>query len=117
MAYKTVSIPRLLGLNQDENPDALEPGELTVATNAIRRGNMVGTRPAALAPNPVAANEYADPLTDSPVIEGSFEYRKNFDESRRLFLIGNRTTTSDPPYAGDDIYYEDDANLEMLPLI
>jgi len=43
--YKTYTIPRLLGLNEDENPSEVGDGELTIALNAYRRGRTKGTRP------------------------------------------------------------------------
>lgn len=105
MAYQTFSIPRLLGLNQDENPDSLQPGELTVADNVIRRGNFVGTRPGLTALG--SSTDYENDLTDTPSIEGSYEYRQNFDQARRLFVVGDKDSSA------NDIYYEDDANLDL----
>ncbi len=43
--YKTFPIPRLLGVNEDENPAEVGDGELTIALNSFRRGRTRGTRP------------------------------------------------------------------------
>lgn len=43
--YRTYPIPRLLGLNEDENPAEVGDGELTISLNVFRRGRTKGTRP------------------------------------------------------------------------
>jgi hypothetical protein len=43
--YRTFPIPRLLGLNEDENHAAVGDHELTISLNSYRRGRTKGTRP------------------------------------------------------------------------
>lgn len=102
MPYRVISTGALRGLNQDENPHDLAPGDLTVARNAARRAlNVVGTRPGAVVLG--ATEDYADPLTGTPAIQGAVEYRQNFDEGRRLILVADHATNK--------VWYEDDSRL------
>ena len=45
MPMQKLHIPRLLGLNDDDNPANVLRGELTMATNIWRRGGALSTRP------------------------------------------------------------------------
>jgi hypothetical protein len=102
MAYQKFTIPRLLGLNQDENPDALATGELTRATNAARRGSFVGTRPgvAALA----TGEDYENAIDEAGAIRGAHEFRESFDEGRHLLVVADHTT-------GTKLFFEDGSQL------
>jgi len=102
MAYQNVAIPRLLGLNQDENPDSLESGELTQALNAARRGTFVGTRPGVVALD--SGEDYENAVDEGNAIRGAHEYRQNFDQGRVLITIADHTT-------GTKIFYEDGSQL------
>jgi len=109
MAYKAIAIEQLLGLNEDKNPHALHPGELTRARNAARRSsNLVGTRPGAVALG--GGEDYANALTGTPAIQGAVEYRQNFDSGRALVVVANN------PGAGVDpnskIWVEDDKRID-----
>ena len=109
MSYKTIAIENLLGLNEDKNPHALQPGELSRARNVARRStNLVGTRPGAVVLG--AGEDYENALVGSPAIQGAVEYRKNFDENRALVVVANN------PGAGVDpnskIWVEDDKRLD-----
>jgi hypothetical protein len=102
--YRNMRIgPFFGGLNDDENPHALEAGELQNAHDIARRGNLVGTRPGLV---PLGTGEdYENDLTGTPVIQGAFEYRKDYDEGRRLITIAHHGTSK--------IWYEDDARLPI----
>ena len=115
MPYGNASIPQILGLNQDENPDSLATGELVEAQNVGRFGNMVGTRPGAA---PLASSaDYENALTGTPVIRGAHEYRKNFDEGRALIVIAENPGAGTFP--AQKIWYQDDARLDdsVVPTI
>lgn len=116
MAYRPVAIEALLGLNEDENPHALKPGELTSARNAARRSTtLVGTRPGCVALG--AGEDYENALVGTPAIQGAVEYRQNFDAGRALVTIANN------PGAGTDpnskIWVEDDKRIDdtVTPVI
>ena len=95
MAYQTLPIEQLLGLNEDKNPHALKTGELTEARNAVRRStNLVGTRPGAVSLS--MGEDYENALTGSPSIQGAVEYRKDFDASRALVTIAAAPPPSAP---------------------
>lgn len=86
--YQPVIISPLRGLNLDENPHSLERGDLIDATNAARRAtNRVGHRPAAVRPG--LGEDYENAMTGTPVIQGAFEYRQDFDTGRRLITVAD----------------------------
>src|SRR3990172_1811107 len=110
MAYRNFTIEPLLGLNEDRNPHSLRTGELTKARNATRRSmNLVGTRPGCVS-RPVA-DEYENPLTGDPAIQGAVEYRKDFDEGRALIVIADNPggTVTNPD---SKIWFGDDNRLD-----
>ena len=102
MPYAPYSIPVLEGLNQDEQPTSLRPGELVVAENCYRRGSLVGTRPGiqALA----SGSDYENAVTGGKPIRGAIEYRTAFDEGRRLITIAHHSS-------GTNIFYDDASQL------
>ena len=108
MAYRNFTIPEILGLNQDENPESVKPGELAVADNLARRGSFVGTRPGAapLAPG----SDYENAVAEANAIRGAVEFRENFDENRSLIVVADHTT-------GSKVFYEDAAQLGGTPVI
>ena len=105
MPYESTAIPRLLGLNLDENPESLATGELTKARNAARRGTMVGTRPGVAAPG--SGSDYENAITGGNPIRGAIEFRESYDEGRHLITISDHATTQ--------IWYEDANALPSGP--
>jgi len=92
MAFKEVMLAPLLGLNEDENPQALRDTDLSVAINCWRLGGTTGTRPG------IEREDSGDPydakLTGPPAdqnVQGMIEYRNNFDASadRHLVVVAN----------------------------
>lgn len=106
--WQRVTIPRLLGLNLDENPDALAPGELVAADNACRRGNFVGTRPGVVALG--TGEDYENAVDETNAIRGAIEFRQSYDENRALIVVAEHTT-------GSQIFYQDGAQLAGTPTI
>lgn len=105
MPYRTVSIPVLQGLNEDENPHSLRTGELVRAENCARFGNMVGTRPGVKQPG--SGDEYDGDLTGTEPIQGMFEHRENFDEGRHLLAVGEDDAGNGAVYHNHDAYVGD----------
>ena len=109
MPYKSFNLVPLLGLNEDKNPLGVRQNDLTITQNAVRRdSNLVGTRPGCV--ELATGEDYEDPLTGTPAIQGAAEYRKDFDAGRALIVV------ADAPGAGthpnSKIWYEDDARLD-----
>jgi hypothetical protein len=89
---RTVSVGPILGLNEDENPHRLQPGELRSCLNVVRFGSsMVGTRPGAQ--NLPTGDDYELQLDNgfavNPPIQGMHEYRKDFDRDRVLVVVAD----------------------------
>ena len=78
-----VPIPRLLGLNEDENPAALRPGELTIALNSYRRGQMRGTRPGCLRDPDVYTASMTGP------IQGIVEFPRSNGAAKSRVVVEN----------------------------
>jgi len=105
--YQNQTTGLLRGLNEDEDPHALQPNDLVKANNVARYGTMVGTRPGTVRPG--ATEDYATALVAGGTvgavpIQGIYEWRSNFDASRYLLCIAERNA-----YAGCAVYYEDNA--------
>ena len=110
--WKQASTGVMGGLNEDENPAALGDGELTIAQNIARYGDMVGTRPGLVRPG--TSEDYDAALADAAAIQGMFEYRQNFDEGRQLLAV-----SSFDPGGGSvgSVMYNDSAALPAGPTI
>lgn len=108
MTYSISSIPRLLGLNLNEDTESLQTGELVQAQNVGRFGNMVGTRPGVVAL--ASGADYENALSVGSAIRGAHEYRQNFDQGRALIVIAENPGSGTFP--AQKIYYEDDARLD-----
>ena len=106
MPYGNLSF-RLGGLNLDEDPGALERGELIVAKNAYRRGSLVGTRPGVQALG--SGKDYENAVTGGNEIRGACEFRTSYDEGRRLIVIAEGS--------GSEVFYQDGAQLPGTPSI
>ncbi len=104
MTYQTVSVPQIQGLNQNEDPTSLKPGELVRADNAYRRGELVGTRPGVVGLGTGA--DYENAIDEANAIRGAHEYRQNFDEGRRLIVVAAHAAS------GDELFYEDNARID-----
>jgi hypothetical protein len=83
--FRTVPIPRILGLNEDENPLSLAPGELTKSRNVYRRGKTKGTRPG-LRRDP---DTYTASMTGP--VQGMRQLVRNNAATRQLVLVENGT--------------------------
>lgn len=101
--YQTIPVPRIEGLNQNEDPTSLRPGELSVATNAYRRGELVGTRPGVVSLG--ASSDYEHAIDEANAIRGAHEYRRDFDEGRRLITVAAHAGS------GNELFYQDGARL------
>ena len=77
MPYQPQNTPVLNGLNEDENPASLLPGQLREATNAARLGNLTGTRPGLVRDTVYDAN-----ITSNPAVQGIHEFRQGRDDGR-----------------------------------
>ena len=75
------------GLNQDENPYALNKNDLIVARNVVRRGNTWGTRPGTILEG--QGQQYDQPLTGENPVQGLHEHRENSDEGRHLLAVSD----------------------------
>jgi len=79
-----------LGLHEDENPHALARGELVVASNIARYDNMIGTRPGMQ--RLAAGQDYDARISEGLAIQGLFEYRRDFDDTRVLVVIADHSS-------------------------
>ena len=84
MPYQPQNLPLMNGLNEDENPAALLPGQLSIATNCCRKGNMTGTRPGI-----VRDSEYDATIAGEKHVVGMHEFRQDRDEGRKFVAITN----------------------------
>jgi hypothetical protein len=109
VTYESRRFGPFSGLNQDENPYALRDDELQKATNAARRGSLVGTRPGAA--NLGTGEDYEAQLTGAPCIQGAAEYRSNYDQNRVILVIAHNAT------ATQKIWHEDAAQLPAGPTL
>ena len=74
----------LNGLNEDENPASLLPGQLREAINTARLGNLTGTRPGLIRDSVYDAN-----ITSNPAVQGIHEFRQGRDDGRQLVVVAN----------------------------
>ena len=70
------------GLNEDENPNALERLDLVRARNIWKRGKATGTRPGT-----ERDDVYSADIAGTPAIQGIFEFRKNADADRQIIVV------------------------------
>lgn len=97
MPFRNVSWqPLALGLNEDENPDALQPGDLIQALNLQWRGRTVGTRPGL-----ERADDYASAINGDAAVVGIYDYRRNNDANRDLVAASGGNLVTGP--AGGDV--------------
>jgi hypothetical protein len=104
--YKNVTVGPFDGLNLDQNPLAVGKNELRVADEIARRDSWVGTRPGAARLG--SGEDYENAITSNPAIQGAVEYRKDFDEGRRLIVVAHSST------ANRKVWYEDAAQLPAI---
>lgn len=76
---------RLKGLNEDENPVSLQPGELQIALNSWKRGTSRGTRPG-FQRDTVS---YTDAAGLGGAVQGLVDYRYGADASRFIVAVAN----------------------------
>lgn len=82
MPYEQVTLPPLAGLNEDEDPTAIRPEQLRLATNCARRGSLTGTRPGMN-----YDSEYSEAISGTPAIQGIYEHRDGRDDNRQLIVV------------------------------
>lgn len=105
MAWNRVQLYPLGGLNENENPHALRDDELALAINVARVGDRVGTRPGISRPS--SGQDYETALAGENPIQRLYEYRKDFDEGRRLLAV------SEAASGNDHIAYDDGNELDL----
>lgn len=93
MAYTSITLPPFRGLNEDENPASLAPGELRETLNTSRKGRMIGTRPGLQYDG---GSDYLAAISGAPAVQGIFEYRWSRDTQRKLVSV-----------AGGNVYIDD----------
>ena len=81
--FQTISIRRLKGLNEDENPEVVADDELTRAFNSWRRDETTGTRP--------GTDRDADDYTaqGAGAVNGGVDYRSANDATRKHVIVCN----------------------------
>ena len=72
------------GLNEDEAPEALAEGELSVAENCYRRGSSMGTRPGMLLE--VTGQPYDEAITGTPAVTGIRDFHWGLDANRAMVV-------------------------------
>ena len=90
--YQLQTTGILGGLNEDENPDGPKNGELIVAENIRRVGNMIGTRQG-LRPLPSGSDFENQINSTSVAVQGMIEWRSDFDQNRKLLVLADRAGT------------------------
>lgn len=90
MPYRGFTMNDMGGLNEDDNPAALQPNQLREAVNCARRGSMTGTRPGIS-----YDTEYEEALGGTPFVQGLHEFRGARDATRRMIAV-----------AGANVYYD-----------
>jgi hypothetical protein len=88
------------GLNEDENPHALNPNDLVEARNCVNRGRTTGTRPGTI--REPTDSQYENVTTGGNPIQGLHEHRENVDTGRHLIAVGDNGGTQ-------NVFYEDDS--------
>jgi hypothetical protein len=88
--YQRFDTSKWRGLNEDENPSTLKPGELTIAENVWRAGRRIGTRPGT---GYEESGKDWDATIDgagagSPC-QGLYDASNNYDGTRKLIGIFN----------------------------
>ena len=118
MPYQPQNTSVLNGLNEDENPASLLPGQLREATNAARLGNLTGTRPGLVRDTVYDAN-----ITSNPAVQGIHEFRQGRDDGRQLVVVANgkvyrtedtEVTSSSPTITAGAQYLWSFANHQSL---
>jgi hypothetical protein len=107
--YQNVTVGPFEGLNLDKNPLAVGKNELRVAEEIARRDSWVGTRPAAAKLG--SGEDYENQITvggTGRAIQGAVEYRKDFDEGRRLIVVAHNSTVT------RKIWYDDGNQLPAI---
>jgi hypothetical protein len=102
--YQQQTTGILRGLNEDEDPHALDPADLVKATNVARWGTMVGTRPGTVRPS--SGEDYESAFDDGKPIQGMYEWRSDFDANRKLLCVAE-----DTDFAASGVFYEDDSRF------
>ena len=104
--YQQQTIGPLRGLNEDEDPHILKPNDLVTASNVARFGTMVGTRPGTVRPG--SGEDYEAANDESKPIQGMYEWRSDFDASRKLLCVAEHTDFAVGTVTGSGVFYQDD---------
>jgi hypothetical protein len=89
--FKTVVLKEWGGLNEDENPSSLEPGELTECSNAAPYGRSMGTRPGVN--REATGGDYVDKIASggNNTVKGLYHFSKRTDFQRdKLIAVVNK---------------------------
>lgn len=90
--FQTVVQKSWKGLNEDENPNAVEEDELTTSFNTWKKGSAIGTRPGAVRDTTDYIANVAGP------VQGGAEYRFANDASRfNVIVSGGDVLTNSTP--------------------
>lgn len=81
--FQPISVRRLRGLNEDDNPEVVGDDELTRAFNSWRRDETTGTRP--------GIDRDADDFTaqGAGAVNGGVDYRTANDATRNMVIVCN----------------------------
>lgn len=89
--FKPFTIREFAGLNEDENPDALDPTELSACINVWKHGRALGTRPGVERDSV----DYTTAIASGKVIHGLHEFRWAFDANRVMVAVCGGEVHSD----------------------
>jgi hypothetical protein len=97
--WQAIQIAEWHGLNEDENPNTLQLGELLVAENVWRLGGTIGTRPGTVRD---PDGDYDAAISGAPAVTGLFEFRRSFDSARVLVAVAgsNLYSTDSTTFTG-----------------
>jgi hypothetical protein len=80
--YQRFRINEFAGLNEDENPDVLQPNELSACENVWKHGRAIGTRPGL-----EREGDYASAITSGKAVHGIVDYRDSYDANKRIVSL------------------------------
>lgn len=96
--YQTFVIRDFAGLNEDENPDAVEQNELSSCINVWKHGRSLGTRPGVERDSV----DYDGQIASAKCVHGLHEMRWAFDANRKMVAV-----------CGGAVHYDDTNTLTL----
>jgi hypothetical protein len=102
--YVQRTVGPMRGLNEDEDPHALDPSDLVKAENVARYGRMTGTRPGTVRPS--SGEDYENANDEAKPIQGIYEWRADRDADRKLLAVAEHTD-----FAAAGVFYQDNARF------